>query len=111
MCSLVCRYADPDADADARYDGFTDAHRAIVEERARLRQRQFSRHTLGARRPRSSNRSNPGCCEMLPERDEEDDEWEDGHINRREELVESFMIAWDQGRAEWLSFPGTRRRQ
>jgi hypothetical protein len=48
---------------------------------------------------------------MLAERDEEDDEWEDRHINRREELVTSFMIAWDNGRAEWLSYPGTKRRR
>lgn len=41
---------------------------------------------------------------------EEDDEWEDGHIARREELVQSFMIAWDSGEAEWLSYPGRAHR-
>jgi hypothetical protein len=47
---------------------------------------------------------------MVVERDAEDDEWDDRHIRRREELVTSFMISWDEGRAEWLSFPGTRQR-
>ena len=39
--------------------------------------------------------------------EDEPDEWEEGHIPRREELVKAFMIAWDSGEAEWLSFPGT----
>lgn len=100
----MCRYADPDAELHERFDSFSAEHKKLVEERARARQRQFSKHSLGARRPRAS-------CEMLAERDEEDDEWEDRHINRREELVTSFMIAWDNGRAEWLSYPGTKRRR
>ena len=86
---------------------FSAEHRAIVEARAKARRRQFNRHATGARRPGHGT----AAYEMLVERDEEEDEWDDTHIGRREELVESFMIAWDQGRAEWLSYPGTKRRE
>ena len=102
------RYADPDADFDERYDRFSAEHRTLVDTRAKTRQRQFSRHATGAHRP---GHATSAACEMLAGRDVEDDEWHDTHIPRREELVESFMISWDQGRAEWLSFPGTRRRR
>ena len=104
---LSAWYADPDADLDERYDIFTADHRATVEARAKARKRQFSRHATGARRPGHET----AAYEMLVERDAEDDEWEDTHISRREELVKSFMISWDQGKAEWLAFPGTRRRE
>jgi hypothetical protein len=58
---------------------------------------------MGNRRPQDS----AAACEMLVER-EEDDEWDDRHIQRREDLVRSFMISWDNGKAEWLPFPGTK---
>jgi hypothetical protein len=104
---LSAWYADPDADLDERYDIFTADHRVTVEARAKARKRQFSRHATGALRPGHER----AAYEMLVERDVEDDEWEDTHISRREELVKSFMISWDQGKAEWLAFPGTRRRE
>jgi hypothetical protein len=106
---LSAWYADPDADHDPRYDRFSVEHRALVENRAKARRRrQFSRHAIGSRRP---GHGISAAYEMLAERDPEDDEWEDTHISRREELVVSFDIAWEEGRAEWLSFPGTRRRE
>ncbi len=84
-----------------RYDSnFTEEHRRLVLDRAI--KRRFSRHTLGDRRPKGT----PVACEMLLER-EDDDEWDDRHVARREELVRSFMISWDNGKAEWLPFPGT----
>ena len=105
-CLLVCRYADPDADLHEIYDAISADHRKTVEDRAKARrQRHFSKHALGERRPEQ-----PAAVEMVVERDAEDDEWDDRHIRRREELVTSFMISWDEGRAEWLSFPGTRQR-
>ena len=95
------RYANPDADPHAAYDTFSADHLVVVEQRARQRQlRQFSKHSLGSRRPRVS-----GSCEMLVEADAEQAEWDTGHIRRREELVKSFMIAWDNGNAEWLRYP------
>ena len=97
-----CRYADPDAEVHDRYDSnFTEDHRRTVQDRAN--KRRFSHHTMGNRRPQDS----AAACEMLVER-EEDDEWDDRHIQRREELVRSFMISWDNGKAEWLPFPGTK---
>jgi hypothetical protein len=103
---LFYRYADPDADLHEVYDNISADHRNTVEARASARQkRQFSKHVLGARRPEL-----PAACEMLVERDAEEDEVEDRHIYRRQELVSSFMISWDEGRAEWLSFPGSKRR-
>ena len=99
--SRKCRYADPDAELHDRYDStFSEEHRNLVQERAR--KRRFNRHTLGSRRPEGN-----AACEMLPVREEEQ-EWDDRHITRREELVRSFMISWDNGKAEWLPFPGTK---
>ena len=99
--SRKCRYADPDAELHERYDSsFSVDHRNLVQERAK--KRRFSRHTLGSRRPESI-----ASCEMLPVQEEEQ-EWDDRHITRREELVRSFMISWDNGKAEWLPFPGTK---
>jgi hypothetical protein len=42
---------------------------------------------------------------MLVEADEEPVVWDQRHIRRREELVNSFMISWDLGEAEWLTYP------
>jgi hypothetical protein len=82
------------------HDTYDHDHTAIVELRARKRrQRQFSRHTLGSSRP-----GLPGNCEMLVEADEEP-VWDQRHVRRREELVNSFMITWDNGEAEWLTYP------
>jgi hypothetical protein len=47
---------------------------------------------------------------MLVEADTEPAEWDSGHIRRREELVKSFMIAWDNGKAEWLRYPDRSKR-
>jgi hypothetical protein len=41
---------------------------------------------------------------MLVEADEEL-VWDQRHVRRREELVTSFMITWDNGEAEWLTYP------
>jgi len=132
------RYADPDAEPHELFDVSAERHAAIIEERARGRRRQFRESILGSRRPSRSNRSsapapsNVDACEeevvlqgdagavmlppllllflllllmlLLPD----PVEWEDSHVHRREELVAHFQIAWDNGDAEWLSFPGTR---
>jgi hypothetical protein len=112
------RYRDPDAEQHPEYDLNTAAHNAIIEQRAIRRGRLFRRSQLGERRPlcrgaavSSSASGVPAPCEMLVVPDEEPDEWEAGHIPRREELVQSFMIAWDKGEAEWLQYPDKEQRR
>jgi hypothetical protein len=82
-------------------------HKTTIEKRAR--KRQFNTHLIGSRRP--GGQVGGPSCEMLPQADGEEDEWEDGHIRRREELVKSFAISWERGNAEWLQFPGTKRNK
>ncbi len=49
------RYADPDADHHSEFDVQTEAHAALIRQRALSRARQFNRSRLGDHRPGDSS--------------------------------------------------------